>query len=88
MRVEHCFVRGGSNGVGGGQFNTVSDTTITGATRGINIGGASTLRNVDVTECDIGVKSVASVVLLASRVGANSIAIDGAYTNGGGNVLQ
>ena len=82
------MVRGGNNGVAGGQFNTVSDTTISGAIRGIYVGGTSTLRNVDVTECGVGVKSVATVVLIASRLGANTVAIDGAYTNGGGNVLQ
>ena len=89
-RVIRTTVQGGWIGITVGANSTAADCIVTGASQmGIYTGAHTTLRNVEVMDSAVGVySSAATLHIIGSRISDNPVNIQGAYTSGGGNVIQ
>lgn len=87
-RVIRSVARGGKWGFYVGAGATAVDCTASGSASGFVMNGG-TLRSVDVFNNTLGVDTQSPVnVIKDSRIAFNTTAINGVYTNGGGNILQ
>jgi hypothetical protein len=90
-RLERCVSERGTHGVVCGTGATIVDSTATGASIvGMAPVDRATLRNVDVSENNIGlsIPQGAVVFVTGSRSTNNTTNLQGVYVNGGGNFIQ
>ena len=90
-RIIRTVVHGGTVGFTLGFDSTLSDCTVRATTqRGVHAVQRSTIRDLDahLNAVPVYISAGASVVIKGSRITSNASGVQGAYIDGGGNVIQ